>query len=121
MGCPDGKCGVKAPQELEPGLEDAQLVADLADRSGSIDHGACCAHCSGVALDPTAAPVTPRELLEAGCGCPISIVAYRARKERDKGHKVQMRPRKNMVPALVIDGKEVDAMRKYKGKKGDCS
>lgn len=118
MGCPTGKCAVNAAPELEPGLDDARLISELVQESASIDHGECCAHCSGVTLDPLRPPVTPAKLLKDGSGCPMSVVAYRARKERDKGHKVQVVGRAGKVPVLLIDGAQIDAMSEYKT--GEC-
>lgn len=118
MGCPSGLCAATAAPETTPGLDNATLVGRLAMESESIDHGACCAHCSGVELDHTQPPMHPHKLLKNGSGCPLSVVAYRARKEHDQGRTVDIIPQGDRVPVLRIDGKVIDAMSEYKT--GEC-
>lgn len=80
----------------------------------------CCAHCAGVELDPALPPASPRDLLAAGRGCPLSIIAYRAAKEAEKGRQVAVRDVTGRTPILLVDGKQIDPLEDYKVRACGC-
>ncbi len=98
----------------------AALVAALAQDGPDLGDVPCCAHCAHVVLDPTVAPENPHRLLTRGSGCPISIVAYRARVESDKGKRVEIVPELGKVPGLIVDGETIDPLKDYKQRACAC-
>jgi hypothetical protein len=108
-GCATGSCGVGLTPDVERSLSDAvrEIVAggDLPP-----DDSPCCAYCAGIACDSTVPPESPAQLLERRRGCPISIVAYRAAKELQRGNSVEVEDRPGRCPILFVDGKRVDPL-----------
>ena len=98
----------------------AALVFSLAQQGPELGDAPCCAFCAHVDMDPMIEPENPHRLLTRGKGCPISIVAYRARAESDKGKNVEIVPQNGKVPALIVDGKTIDPLKDYKQRGCAC-
>ena len=103
MGCPAAGCGPRPVPAGELHGADvveaervALFVATLSQEGPELGDAPCCAFCAGVHLDPAVTPENPHRLLSRGKGCPLSIVAYRARAENDKGRRVEVVPQKEL-------------------------